>query len=162
MAEHLKFEPFDKDYLIKSWQWLKDKEISYLIMGPQDLTIQQQQSWFQSLKTKKNYFIFGVKFNTKKIGVCGLKNIENEIGEYWGYIGEKNYWNKGIGQLILIHIIKFAKMKLNLKRLYLYVRIENKHAIKLYKKLNFKIINQTRKHNIAVLKMELNLNNAIP
>jgi len=158
VEKSVKFQTFNEDYLNKSWGWLNDKEISYLIMSPKKLTTQMQQTWFQSLKTKHDYFIFGVEYNHEKIGVCGLKNVRNGIGEYWGYIGEKKYWHRGIGTQMVKYIIKMAQIKLHLNKVYLNVRIENINAIKLYEKLNFKITATIKKDKIDVLRMEIDLN----
>ena len=93
--QKIKFVEYNEIFLEKSWEWLNNKEIKYLTCTP-DFTKEQQKKWFLSLKDKKDYFIKGVLYNDTPIGVVGLKNITNTNGEYWGYIGEKEYWNKGI------------------------------------------------------------------
>ena len=95
MGKDIEFVKYNETFLEKSWEWLNDKEIKYLTFTP-DFTREQQKEWFLSLKDKKDYFIKGVLYNDIPIGVVGLKNITDINGEYWGYIGEKEYCNKGI------------------------------------------------------------------
>ena len=56
-----------------------------------------------------------------------------------------NYRRKGYGTQIMLEIFKIAQ-KLNLKKIYLYVRISNKKGIKFYQKLNFLKIRKIKKH----------------
>ncbi|EJY8410303.1 GNAT family N-acetyltransferase, partial [Cronobacter sakazakii] len=84
------------------------------------------------------YLIFGIQLGTRKIGVAGLKNIKNDIAEYWGYIGEKDLWGKGIGKIVIEEIECIAN-KCGVKKLYLKVSELNPRAIKAYHKSGFVI-----------------------
>lgn len=153
----IKLESYNEIYLEKSWGWLNDPEIKFLTNTP-DFTKEDQQKWYRSIQSKENYKIWGVSAENNPIGVFGIKNIDYKKadGEYWGFIGEKEYWGKGIGKSILEQLIEIAKNDLRLKEIYLKVIRENEIAIKLYKKLDFKEIgvdaeNIIMKKNIASL-----------
>lgn len=135
MDKNIEFVEYSEIFLEKSWEWLNDKKIKYLTCTP-DFTKEQQKEWFLSLKDKKDYLIKGILCNNIPIGVVGLKNITKTDGEYWGYIGEKEYWNKGIGKELINYIFHYA-YTLNLKEIYLKVIKDNTRAIKLYQKMNF-------------------------
>lgn len=108
-------------------------------MAP-DFTKESQNNWFYSLKQRTDYLIWGVEFESKPIGTFGLKNIDynSKSAEYFGYIGEKEYWSKGIGKVMIEYIIKKA-MENNLNKIYLKVLKYNERAIKLYLKNGFHI-----------------------
>ncbi|EIZ9628650.1 GNAT family N-acetyltransferase, partial [Cronobacter sakazakii] len=74
---------YDREFLDLSWIWLQDPEIKKLTLTS-DFTREQQLQFFHSLKERKDYLIFGIQLGTRKIGVAGLKNIKNDIAEYWG------------------------------------------------------------------------------
>ncbi|WP_300598778.1 GNAT family N-acetyltransferase [Niabella sp.] len=131
----IRLESYNEVYLEKSWHWLNDPEIKCLT-NTRSFTKDDQQKWFHALAGRSDYKLWGVSYNAIPIGVFGIKNIENGSGEYWGYIGEKEYWGKGLGPVIIGAIIDQAK-QLNLKRLYLKVIGENVRAIKLYRKMGF-------------------------
>ena len=49
-------EEFDEIALKKSWVWLNDPEIKSLTITP-DLEKENQRRWFESLKSRKDYFV---------------------------------------------------------------------------------------------------------
>lgn len=122
-------------FLEKSWQWLKDPELKELTLTP-DFTKQDQLNFYNSLPNRKNYWIRGIEENEKPIGAMGLKNITPNQAEYWGYIGEKEYWGRGIGPFMLEEAVKKAT-ELGLQSLYLQVSAHNSRAKKLYEKKGF-------------------------
>ncbi|HHF9498441.1 TPA: GNAT family N-acetyltransferase, partial [Escherichia coli] len=105
----LKLVEYDRTFLDLSMKWLSDPEIASLVMVP-SFTKVQQECFFNSLPTRENYYIKGLIYNGYPIGAAGIKNIYKEKGEYWGYIGEKQFWGKGIGKDIIRLIINNAKI----------------------------------------------------
>ncbi|XVJ67668.1 MAG: GNAT family N-acetyltransferase [Lacibacter sp.] len=126
---------FDNVFLKASWNWLQDEELRKLVDAPV-ITKEQQQSWFETLPQRRDYYIWGVLYDGKPVGVTGIKNIKNNTGEYWGYIGDKNYWGKGIGSAMMQCTIAEA-YSLQLKQLTLKVLRTNQRAIQLYEKNGF-------------------------
>ncbi len=137
----LKFVDYNLIFLNQSWIWLNDREVKELTNTP-DFTKEQQEDFYHSLKNKEDYFIKGIEYNKKPIGACGLKRITGEDAEYWGYIGEKEYWGKGLGKYILDYAVDYAK-KIGLSSLYLDVVKQNKRAIGLYERMGFLIEKET-------------------
>lgn len=151
MNNELTFCDYNRIFLDKSWEWLHDKEIKILTNTP-DFTKQEQLAFFNSLNQKEDYFIKGICINQNPVGAAGLKKINNNDAEYWGYIGEKEYWGKGFGVQIIDYMANKAE-SLSLKSIYLFVIKENSRAIKLYQKKGFIIESE----NEDELKMRLKL-----
>lgn len=126
----IKFVEYSKSFLDLSFNWLSDSEIRFLTHTPV-FSIDVQMQWFNSLPKKKDYYIRGILADEKPIGACGLKHITQVDGEYWGYIGEKEFWHKGIGKLMIAFIEEYAR-SLKLNQVYLKVISENTRAIQLY------------------------------
>ena len=124
-------------FLDKSWYWLNDPEIKALTMTP-DFTKKDQDFFFKSLAQKKDYWIKGITENNFPIGAMGLKHINTQTAEYWGYIGEKKYWGKGIGSFMIEQAINKAR-ELNLDEIYLMVGKQNNKAKELYLKKGFRL-----------------------
>jgi RimJ/RimL family protein N-acetyltransferase len=131
----IEFVTFNSDFLKASATWLSDAEIQNLIMAPPFNRLKQIE-WYNSLIRKDDYYIKGIVYKGVKIGATGLKNINKDTAEYWGYIGEKRYWSKGLGKFLISHCISHSK-KLKLRYVYLIVTAENERAIKLYEKHQF-------------------------
>lgn len=136
----LQLVDYTKNILEKSWNWLNDPEIKYLTNTP-DFSKEDQQKWFAGLENNKTYWVKGIKHNHKIIGVVGLKKIDltNKTAEYFVYIGEKEYWGKGLSADLFKLIFKVAKDQLNLESLYLNVIPGNTRAVKAYEKAGFSI-----------------------
>lgn len=152
---NINFDEYSQIFLEKSWEWLQDPEIKYLINAP-DISKEQQQQWFDTLPLRNDYFIKGISHNGKPIGVLGLKNIDltNKKAEYWGYLGEKEYWGKGLSPQMLEYILKIAKEHYNLEQIYLNVILQNIRAIKAYEKVGFYV---SKTINDSIIQMIRNI-----
>lgn len=128
---------YDIIFLGKSWCWLNDPELKALTMTP-DFSQEDQAAYFKSLPTKKDYWIKGITENNLPIGAMGLKHINSQTAEYWGYIGEKEYWGKGIGSFMIYQAINKAR-ELSLNQIYLMVGKQNNKAKELYLKKGFRL-----------------------
>lgn len=132
---------FDKVFFEKSKYWLEDEEIRELTMSPLKVDEKLRLEWFNSLSSRKDYKIWGVRINGEPIGVCGLKSITNNTAYVFWYIGEKDYWGKGIGNLISASIIQSA-IKLKITNLYAVVTYKNYKSVNLLFKSGYTIINK--------------------
>ena len=134
MDKVLKLEPFSRVFLEKSFQWCNDPEIQELIDGC-PVTKEQQESWYATLPLRNDYKIWGLSCNGTPIGSCGLKDIDEKSAEYFGYIGEKEYWG-GLGAK-LVSLVQAKVRKMHLSRIYLKVLFSNPRAKHLYEKLSY-------------------------
>jgi RimJ/RimL family protein N-acetyltransferase len=134
----INFVPFDEQFLQHSSKWLQDEEIRMLIHAS-PFSAEQQQQWFEQLPARKNYLIWGVECDHQPVGVTGLKNVTTTDAEYWGYIGEKEYWGKGIGKQMM-QFIEDEASRLKLNNIYLHVSVTNQRAIASYTKSGFSIL----------------------
>ena len=126
---------YDRTFLDKSWIWLNDPYINYY-SNAGHFTKEEQESWFNNLNKKNDYFLWGVLFQDKPIGACGLKIFDGNKAEYWGYIGEKNLFGQGLGNEMLHQVLLKAEL-LSLKTIILKVLLDNHRAISLYARNEF-------------------------
>lgn len=104
----IKFSQFNEHFRDLSYQWLQDNELCSLI-NCKSPTKESQKEWYNSLESKIDYKIFGVTYNNVPIGVCGLKHMTSNDAEYFGFIGNKQYWGKGIGKELITFIENQAR-----------------------------------------------------
>jgi len=136
----IKFTDYDEVFLQKSWDWLNDPEMKYLTQTS-TFSKEGQLDWFNTLQNRSDYKIWGVMADSEPVGAFGLKNITGYDAEYWGYIGNKAYWGRGIGVLMVKKAIERAKEQ-GLCAVYLKVIRENKRAIHLYEKTGFECFDE--------------------
>ena len=104
----LRLVRYSETYLKKSWDWLQDPETKALTMTP-DFARDDQRRFFDKLADRRDYRIWGVELTGEgPIGAAGLKHIDGKSAEYWGYIGEKAHWGRGLGKQMLSAIEKQA------------------------------------------------------
>ena len=147
------FKEYTREVLEKSWQWLNDPQMRELTATPL-FDKESQEKWFESLKTRKDYFIKSVWHKDKVIGVVGLKHLTDRHGEVFGYIGEKEYWGKTVGVQGMEYIIEYAK-SINLDCIYSVVLKSNLSSIKLDRRLGF-VRDRDIDENTIQMRLDLN------
>jgi ribosomal-protein-alanine N-acetyltransferase len=73
------------------------------------------------------------------VGWAGIYDIDriNKNAELRFFIGEKNFWGKGLSTECVSLLIDYGFRELNLHRLYGGANIENIGSLKIFKKLGF-------------------------
>lgn len=137
LDQELRRVPYDGHFLELSWRWLNNPEIKYLTDTP-TFSQQQQHAWFAGLSQRTDYLIWGVELHGEQIGVFGIKHITLEDAEYWGYIGERKYWGRGIGQW-MIRMSEAEARRRGIQRLYLRVIRDNERARKAYERAGYNV-----------------------
>ena len=128
--------PYDRTYLDCSWEWLRDPEIKQLTMAG-DFTREEQIAFFESLPTRDNYKIWGVAApDGQPIGAAGIKNISGSTGEFWCYIGERDWWGRRIGGRIL-ELCEEKASDLGLDQLTMIAGANNDRSINAFEKMGF-------------------------
>ena len=127
---------FNTTFLEKSYQWLNDDYVCDML-NCNHVTKEEQDKWYSNLKSDSNYLIWGISYNSIPVGACGLKS-RNNVTSLFCYIGEKNYFGKGIGTQALTLLFEKAKIK-KIKKIELSVQKRNVRAVKLYSKLGFTV-----------------------
>jgi len=131
----LTFTTYDEQFLAKSWNWLNDPEVKHLTDTP-SFTKEDQSAWFQGLRMRNDYKVWGVQLREKQIGVVGLKNICKVSAEFFCYIGEKDLWGRGLGAEMLAYA-ETQSVALGISVMFLKVLADNSRAIRLYESAAF-------------------------
>lgn len=127
---------FDENALEKSREWLQDPEIKRLTLAP-DIEKEAQLRWFESLKTRKDYYIFCTWRDDNPIGIGGLKYITERDAELFGYIGEKYYWGKAVVADMMNYTLDVAKNRFKLESIYTIFLKSNIPAYKITKRFGY-------------------------
>ncbi|MDD5450222.1 MAG: GNAT family protein [Candidatus Omnitrophica bacterium] len=132
----------EKKDLEKIVNWINDPEVThYLFMGdrPAHLELLQEQ-WEKEIRNPNEVsFAIVEKKADKMIGWCGLYTINwiSRAAEYRIFIGDKKYWNKGVGTETAGLLLRYGFEKLNLNKVYLGVNAAHKGAVTSYEKAGF-------------------------
>lgn len=131
----------EKEDLDRCLKWINDMDVVKLA-GPLRFPKSkvEEEKWFEKTINDDKNRVLAIEANGKHIGNVGLHNIDfrNRNVMLGIMIGEPDYWNKGHGEDAIKALISFAFKEMNLHRIFLYVREDNKRAIRCYEKCGFK------------------------
>lgn len=119
------------------------KETNFLTFGSEgiDLTVQQEMDLIDRFMRAPKSLMLVVEVDDQ---IIGLANIAAFSIEKQGHVAElgvsliQEYWNYGIGGMLVEALIDFAR-EVGLKVITLEVVVDNVRAVKLYEKYNFEI-----------------------
>ncbi len=137
----IKLSPLKQENLTPFYQWIRDEEsIIYSLSIFQKMkTDEEIEEWFaRSINDKRNsnHGIFVDDVFVGYAGICGMSETNNS-GEYFIFIGDKNYWGKGVGTEVTKLIVKIGFEELGLNRIMLTVSVPNKGGVKAYERAGF-------------------------
>jgi RimJ/RimL family protein N-acetyltransferase/glycosyltransferase involved in cell wall biosynthesis len=134
----LKFSDSSTSYL-----WRNDTEVWKFTGNKPNLLVTEEleRKWISEKLLEKNSKRFAIEVDDEYVGNVQLTEITNRGAEFHIFIGNKDYWGKGISYIAILQLLRYAKRNLSLEKIDLKVNPENKSAINLYKKVGFEIIN---------------------
>ncbi|MDE2312251.1 MAG: GNAT family N-acetyltransferase [Patescibacteria group bacterium] len=121
-------------------KWLNDPEVHKFLQTRRHLTLAFEKKWLRGALTSNANKIFAIQtLDNVHIGSTSLEiNRDHDRATFGIFIGDKRYWNKGLGSEAARLIIDYGFTKLKLHRIELGVLEYNPRAIKVYRRLGFK------------------------
>lgn len=125
-----------------SVKWRNDPEVFKFTGNTynNEITIESELAWIERVINNKDEYRCAIEVDGVYVGNIYLTGIGNETAEYHIFIGNRDYWGKGIARKASELIIAYGFNSLQLKSIHLEVRKENMRAISLYSSLGFKEI----------------------
>lgn len=124
-----------------SYKWRNDPEIWIYTQFNRnnEITLEIESDWLKSklVKEDEKRFAICLTETDQYIGNVQLINIKNKSAEFHLFIGEKDFWGKGIGSKVTSLIINYAFDELGLDNVSLEVNEDNLPAQAIYKKMGF-------------------------
>jgi diamine N-acetyltransferase len=101
------------------------------------ITIQDEINWIRKVMKDPARKNFAILADDVYIGNIYLTDLTDDSGEFHIFIGDKNYWGKGVAQEASMIAFDYASDELGLKKIILGVNPENQAAVHVYEKLGF-------------------------
>ena len=140
----INIRPHTRDDVKLRVKWLNNINATlFAVDKPEDkTTLELESQWFDRYEADVNKKFFTLESDGVPIGFMGLSGINKVKGvaTLFILIGEDEFRGKGFGKLALDWLINYSWHELCLYKISLEVKLANLSAIKLYKKLGFKII----------------------
>lgn len=137
----ISLQPLAPENLPLFYEWIKDEEaIIYSLSIFQGMkTDRQIKDWYLQAISDSRCSNHGIFVDGVFIGYAGISGIStiNKSGEYFIFIGDKEYWGKGIGTEVTRKIVKMGFEELGLNRIMLSVSVPNVAGVKAYERAGF-------------------------
>ena len=118
-------------------KWWKDKDLIALTSGNFAEPDENLSKYFLTMVESKKDCHYIIELEGKSLGHIALMHKDLDTFEITIVIGEKEYWNQGIGTKAIKTALRLGFGKLGYIKAYLEVRPENTRAIKVYEACGF-------------------------
>lgn len=142
-------------------QWLNDKDVLSFIEGPSmSFTYDDIVNKYSPRALGQDYVVpCIIEYQHKPIGYIQFYPLQNEERQQYEvdeteaygldlFIGESDYWNQGIGTMVLKLIIKFLFNDIGVKVIYIDPQTWNVRAIRSYEKCGFQKVKILYNHEL--------------
>jgi RimJ/RimL family protein N-acetyltransferase len=122
--------------------WINDPDVHKYLHYEIPLRLDKTIEWFQRVsKDNTRYDLIIETIESTPIGLIGLIGINKryQSAEFYIAIGNKEYWGRGVGAEASSLIANWAFTSLELYKLWVTVRAENKAMIAMMTKIGYKI-----------------------
>ncbi len=134
------FITLNLDKLKLVWQWRNDENVGQFMLN-KSIKFEEHLNFIEQLKTSKDKKYFLLFKENQAFGVIYFNNITNQTCEF-GLYAKPNL--KGVGQILMNEIIKYAFENLKVNTLKAYVFKDNRKALKLYQQNHFTIYDKDK------------------
>jgi len=147
----LRFRPLNRQDLHKLLEWENRYEVTLYSRGEPMVFKNKEQverRFDEYLEDdKKERLIVELLEDEKAIGIATFKDRSKDIREasIGTYIGEKDYWDKGLGKEICLGLLEILFFQKNYERLSAWSSSVNKRAHKVLNAFGFKLSGRARK-----------------
>jgi len=144
-GKNVRLRAIEREDIPRFVRWMNDPEVIENLLMNYPLSYAMEEKWFErqveTPPTVSQVLAIETLIGAEwiHIGNCGLHFIEqvNNAAEFGIMIGEKEFWNKGLGREAAKLTLKHGFENLNLNRIYLYVFETNPRAQRSYEAVGF-------------------------
>ena len=131
--------PLREEDAYTSVKWRNDPEVIKYTgnIYKNEITLDTELNWIRKVIKNENEYRCAIIADDAYVGNIYLTDITNESAHYHIFIGNKDYWGKGVAKKASELILQQAFHVLKLKKVYLRVKKQNKAALYLYQKIGF-------------------------
>jgi diamine N-acetyltransferase len=144
ISKRVRLRAVEREDLPRFHRWLNDEEVTAGLMIALPLSLVDEDNWFDSMikgPAEEHTLVIEVRQGEVwvPVGNCGVHDVDSRVrsAEVGIFIGEKAFWNQGIGTQVMRMLLKHGFETLNLNRIFLRVYENNTRAIRSYERAGF-------------------------
>jgi RimJ/RimL family protein N-acetyltransferase len=143
-GKNIRFRAPEKTDIPQYVEWLNDPEVIRGLMMPHPMGREDENIWFETMLKRpleEHPMVIEVKESKgwQMVGNVGFHQLDwlSANAELGIFIGNKTYWDKGVGTEAIKLMLEHGFNNLNLHRIWLRVHATNLRAIRCYEKAGF-------------------------
>ncbi len=135
----VKIRPLREEDAYVSYKWRNDPLVFKYTCNryTSEITLESELEWIRRVTKNPADYRCAIGADGVYVGNIYLTDITNKEADYHIFIGDRNYWGKGVAKKASQLLIKYGFETLNLDRINLQMRTENHTAYHLYLTLGF-------------------------
>ncbi len=135
----VKTRPLREEDAYVSYKWRNDPLVFKYTCNryTSEITLESELEWIRRVTKNPADYRCAIEADGVYVGNIYLTDITNKEADYHIFIGDRNYWGKGVAKKASQLLIKYGFETLNLDRINLQMRTENHTAYHLYLTLGF-------------------------
>ncbi len=145
VGKNVRLRAIEKEDLVVSQRWLNDREVTRFLLHHSPLSMAMEEKWYESQMAipPESGQVLAIETKVAEkwvyIGNTGLHHVDpvTREAEFGIFIGEKEFWGKGLGREATLLTLQHGFDDLNLNRIYLYVFENNQRGIAAYQATGF-------------------------
>jgi UDP-4-amino-4,6-dideoxy-N-acetyl-beta-L-altrosamine N-acetyltransferase len=128
--------------------WRNSPDVAKYMYTENQITVEQQQAWFDSVKDNSSCKYWIISYNGNDIGVASLTGISQSLSScYWAfYLGDAGIQGAGIGSKVEYNVLEYVFNELKLNKLRCEVITFNDKVITMHEKFGFRREAYYRQH----------------
>lgn len=151
-SEKLIYKPLSLKHLSQDYvDWLNDPEVYQYMETRGNYTFAKLRDFLKEVE-KKDILFWGIHLKDSLLHLGNIKidpvNTRHGTAEYGIMMGRRSEWGKGYAKEASLTIIDYCFKKIGLRKITLGVISNNKSAVELYKKIDFKTEGVLKKQGI--------------
>lgn len=136
---NVRIRPLEENDAYTSVKWRNMPEVwKYTeYKWTREITLEDELQWIRRVVKDLSCSRFAILADDTYVGNVYLTNIKDGVAEYSIFIGNKEYWGKGVARKASEQIIAYGRDVLHLSAITLRIREDNLAAMHIYLSLGF-------------------------
>jgi len=144
---NVKMLKVNENHALKRWEAISHPDVSKWVFIDLPVSFEKTLDWCKSITDRPDRMDFCFEVDGAVAGFAGIVNIDqkSKVAELYIFL-HPSFFSKGLGTVFLHHLIAFGKLELNLRKISLWVTLDNTKAVTFYEKNNFQVEGVLKQH----------------
>ncbi|MEK7802174.1 MAG: GNAT family N-acetyltransferase [Pseudomonadota bacterium] len=149
----------DEKTVVQWLEWMNDPEILRFMYDTEPYTKEEIARWVKKVTQDPRRHYFSIRADGKDVGFVSLRQDQapGTSAEIGIVIGDKDYWDKGVGSQTVKKTLAYAKDTAGLTNIRAMIKPDNERSIRLFTRSGFHEVAEVTVNGAPMIRFEKNL-----